>query len=391
MTNRQPALFVVEKNPEYKKSKEIHKRNELVRASLGEVSIHSYKLLNAFYYLIQKNELYEEGWNSTTFKELRDLMRLESTNTYVQVIEDALTCLAKPIPLKNYTDINGKKWNFKLMKFLEDARVAKETEWKVEFKIFPDMLDIIKIKQEEGNWTKLDFYRHVNIFKSKYTMKFYEYIVSFRRLKSTIIRHETLKEILNSDKSFSELVRIVERCEKEIKEHDPFMRSIQSVKNKKEKYITYYFDQEQETGKKLSLQQFIYKVKEAYAGQAFVKPYLIGITKYKRKARLAISNDSKLVVNENSGTVLKPEEAEEVFKLLFEKEDFLGNVAKSYTDYIDEKIKINDDVFTILDIREEGDFKIRLQDKDGRSGWMAKTYKEEEKLIQKIEETLYEG
>ena len=92
MTNK--SLFPDEEIKPEEIKIEIHKRNELVRGSLGEVSIYASKLLNALYYLIQKNQLFEEGWNQTTFKELRDLMRLECTNSYTEIIKEALTDLA---------------------------------------------------------------------------------------------------------------------------------------------------------------------------------------------------------------------------------------------------------------------------------------------------------
>lgn len=388
MTIEQPALFEIEQPKKYKKSIEIHKRNELVRGSMGEVSIYASKLLNAIYYLVQKQELFEEGWQNTSFKELRDLMRLENTNRYVDVIKEALTELAKPIPLSNYTDTKGKKWDFKLMKFLDDAQVNKETEWKVEFKIYPEMLNIMKIQQENGNFTKLDFYRLINNFKSKYTMKFYEYVVSFRSLKMISLNLETLQKIFNSNKSFSELMRIVDRCEKEIKEHDPFMETIQKVKDKKNKVLIYYFDQTQKHGRELSLQQFVFKVKEAYAGQPFVKPYKLGLTKYKKKARLSISKDSKLVINDFSNTVLEADEVKEIFKLLFEREELLGMVKKEYEDYIGETIIIQAKYYEIIDIKKDKVFSIKLKDEEGRIGWSNKTYVDEEEMIAKIEERL---
>ena len=205
-----------------KKQVTIHKRNEIVRGT-DLYSMNGKKCQNAIYYLYQKNrdmisKFEEQGINSMniTFASLREYMGLEKDNNYVAIIKEGIRELQDTaIELNNWTNpVTGKEYSWYRTKFINDSSVEKDNTLVVTLEIGTLAKQLMRAK---GNFTELDLIKYMNRFRTKYAMKIYEYLESFKKYRYLDISQKHLMKLLNiaendkTNKHYSNLKRLLER------------------------------------------------------------------------------------------------------------------------------------------------------------------------------------
>ena len=210
-----------------KKEVTIHKRNEVIRGT-DMYSLNAKRCLNAIYYIYQKNrdmilEYEEQGGTfiNLSFVMLRDLMNLQKDNNYVEIIKDAIKELQTTlIELNNWTNpVTGKKYSWYSTKFLNDANVDHADRITVSVEISTLFKQLMR---EQVNFTKLNLLVHANKMRTKYSMKLYEYLMSFKNYYYIEINQKYLMRLLGIEednktyKNYANLKQLLIRQLKEI-------------------------------------------------------------------------------------------------------------------------------------------------------------------------------
>jgi hypothetical protein len=201
----------------------IHKANELTRGS-DIYSLDAKKAMNTIDWLYQKHNLYKHPQISIRFSTLREKMDLENDGRYVERIKEAMLELMKPMQLnKFYHPLDGVEYSWFAITFLYSAGFTKcEDEWIVNIELPLLMRHVMQVNS--GNFTEIALLPYMNKFRSKYTMKLYEYLKSFATYKYLNISHKHLLHLFGvaeDDKTYryySKFTVLVERSMKEIQE-----------------------------------------------------------------------------------------------------------------------------------------------------------------------------
>lgn len=217
----------------------ILKRNEIIRGHSDELDVFAIRALNAIYWGIQKHKLHDEPIAVFKFSTLRKLMKLETNKDYVAIIKKALEDLMKTITLRNYCHTDGVEYKWFTTRFINEARIRKDDITTVEIAFNPTMNELLKIHE---NFTKLEFLKYSNTFRSKYTVALYEYLKSFESYKYIDMSMESLNGLLGTNaKYFSKLVEVIDRCMNDITTKSD-LKHIKKRAYKKEKYIRFYLN-----------------------------------------------------------------------------------------------------------------------------------------------------
>jgi len=208
-----------------KKKHTINKANEIIRG-VDDYSLFGKRCLNAIYYIYQFNynrnkDIEQMEYLDIEFSYFRKTMNLEKVESYITIIQNALKELEKTIELNHfknpvdkkeyvwYTDrlINRAGWyynNNKKIARIELSRLAKY------------------LMQKQTNFTKIELIEQVNKLRTKYGMKLYEYLSSFREYKYLNISQKHLMRLLGFNmehktyKHYAKLKTLIERQLKEI-------------------------------------------------------------------------------------------------------------------------------------------------------------------------------
>ncbi|NPA81694.1 MAG: replication initiation protein [Epsilonproteobacteria bacterium] len=199
----------------------IHKKNELVRGT-DSYSLMAKRALNTIYWAYQKHpQSWKHDMANISFSTLRSMMGLEKDGRYVETIKDALRELREPLELNNFKHpIDNTIYQWLSISFLDEAGFKKnaEGEWLVTVKISRLVAYMMQI---EGNFTMLELVPYLNRFRTKYAMKIYEYLQSFKGYKYIDITQKHMMKLLSLDQNskyryMSDLSILVERQLKEI-------------------------------------------------------------------------------------------------------------------------------------------------------------------------------
>lgn len=217
----------------------ILKRNEIIRGHSSNLDLNGMRILNAVYWGIQREKLHDVKTGVYTFSSLRKLMNLEDNERYYQIIEKALVDLTKTIELKNYCHTDGVEYKLYTIRFVDAVRIKKEDINTVEIDFNKDMNMLLK---KHENFTKLEFLKYSNSFRSKYTVSLYEYLKSFESYKYIDMSMDSINQLLGSHaKYFSDLNKVVDRCFKDIQTKSD-LSHIKKRSFKKEKFIRFYLN-----------------------------------------------------------------------------------------------------------------------------------------------------
>ncbi len=217
----------------------ILKRNEIIRGHSDDLDINAMRALNSIYWGIQQHGIHDNKVQIFKFSTLRKLMHLETTEQYISIIEKAIKDLMQPIVLRNYCHVDGIEYKVFAMQFISGYRVTKNDVTTVEITFNSDMNDLLKV---HTNFTKLEFLKYSNSFRSKYTVSLYEYLKSFQTYKYIDMSMESLVQLMGCDsKYFSDLTKVIDRCMKEIIIKSD-LKHIKKKTFKKEKYFRFYLN-----------------------------------------------------------------------------------------------------------------------------------------------------
>ena len=226
-----------------KKQITIHKRNEMARGTDG-YSVFAKRAINAIYYLIQTNinnghskTIEQSQYIPLEFPYLRKMLNLETTESYVKKIEEALSELQKPMKFNNFKNPrDGQIYNWYSISVLSEASWKVNNNKKIAYVSLSPLVKWLMINTNEGNFTKLELVQIVNKLRSKYGMKIYEYLKSFGAYRYLDITQKHLMKLLNLDekstyKYYSKLEELLERQLNEIvKKTD--LKEVKLIKSK---------------------------------------------------------------------------------------------------------------------------------------------------------------
>lgn len=210
-----------------KKSIKVHKRNEVTRGS-DIYSLNTKKAMNAIYYGIQKHRelgTYKHDQITIQFSTLRKLMDLDNDGSYVTIMKDALTELMQPIHLHNYFHpIDEIEYSWYATTFLIDAGFYKRDngDWVTQIRVSPLIKHLMQLPNNQGQgFTELELIPYLNKFRTKYSMKIYEYLKSFGAYSYLDITQNHMMKLLALDEKskynyYSQLFVLVERQTKDI-------------------------------------------------------------------------------------------------------------------------------------------------------------------------------
>ena len=212
---------------------QIHKKNELIRGT-DDLSVYAKRMLNTIYYIVQKNELYDQKYFIVEARQLKKYLGLENVKDYTNVIRKTLDELQeKKIELHNYYDpLQKKLFTWLPIHFLQyptgEYKDKNSGLLKFQIALNPLILHLMKIKK---NFTKLDLIPYTLKFRSKYNYKLYEFLKSFESYNYIRISLNHLNKLLNTNKKYpSKMLELLERNIKELKEKT-------DLKNLEVKYI----------------------------------------------------------------------------------------------------------------------------------------------------------
>ena len=202
----------------------IHKRNELTRGS-DRYSVDAKRAVNALYWGLQKYpSTQKDRYMVYDFKTLRKLMCLESDNRYVDRMKDALSELMETIELNNWTNpLDGITYNWFATRFINEVHFFKNEngEWLARIEVNQTIKQLLLLEGKDGNFTGLELLQ-VNKMRTKYSMKLYEYLKSFRTYRYLDIAQSHLMKLLGfkedhtTYKHYAKLKVLLERQLKEI-------------------------------------------------------------------------------------------------------------------------------------------------------------------------------
>ena len=240
----------------------INKRNEIIRGG-NTYSLSAQKLGNAIYHHVQLNKVYKNERFKIPISSLREVMGLEKTNAYIEVIKRAVKELSEPIMLYNTDRITGmakrgQETLWQVAQFLIEPRLIKEGKEKyIEAQMSPTMRVLIA-SSNDGNFTQLVLNTHLNNLKSKHSYVLYEYIKSFQdfnvignRIELSFERLDKMFNLEGKKKYhyFSSFKPLLERCVNDLNERtDMFLRLATDKKLKK--YYIYRLKNKEEASKK---------------------------------------------------------------------------------------------------------------------------------------------
>jgi hypothetical protein len=155
------------------------------------------------------------------FSTLRDLMNLQKDNNYVDTIKNAIKELQTTlIELNNWTNpVTGKRYAWYATKFLNDANVEHTDRVTVSVEISTLFKQLMR---EQVNFTKLNLLVYANKMRTKYSMKVYEYLSSFKNYYYIEISQKHLMKLFGiaeddkTYKNYSDLKRLLMRQLNEI-------------------------------------------------------------------------------------------------------------------------------------------------------------------------------
>jgi len=202
----------------------IHKRNELTRGS-DRYSVDAKRAVNAIYWGLQKYpSTQKDRYMVYDFKTLRKLMCLESDNRYVDRMKVALNELMETIELNNWTNpLDGITYNWFATRFINEVHFFKNEngEWLARIEVNQTIKQLLLLESKDGNFTELELLQ-VNKMRTKYSMKLYEYLKSFKAFRYIDITQKHMMKLLGfkedheTYKNYSALKRLLERQLKEI-------------------------------------------------------------------------------------------------------------------------------------------------------------------------------
>jgi len=227
--------------PQKKKNLTIHKRNEIVRGA-DDYSLFAKRAMNIIYYLIQKNNLYSYEKITVPFSNFRSLMNLDKEQNYVSIIKEAFLELKKTIELHNFNHPDGTHYKWYATSFLNGVGFTKKEDNRWYVTIEPNKT-IKLIMQLQGNFTKLDLLIYQNKMRTKYGMKFYEFLKSFENYRYITLSSDFIRKLLKLENSktykhFADLKRLINRQINEIKEKTDLKElELEITKEKEFKFI----------------------------------------------------------------------------------------------------------------------------------------------------------
>lgn len=239
------------------KQRTLYKQNELIRndydfnpdfdlvsSRKNLLSIESLKLYNFLYMVFQFNrEEYVDLKDVKLIIKQKDLKNELGINNnhYVEMIDRAINELLTTIAIiKNFIDKDGnqvKSYKATLLKSAKDYISEKDNRTKYfEFSVDEDLLYFM-IKRKD-NFTELDL-KYYKKFKSVNTIRIYEYIKSYQKLKKIPeLNIEGLNKLLMTKyKYISDIEKIVNRSLNSINEETDIFVVLE--KNKKEKTLSF--------------------------------------------------------------------------------------------------------------------------------------------------------
>ena len=241
-----------------KKQVTIHKRNEMTRGC-DKLSVHGKRLVNAIYYLIQKNvndgksELIESlDYIPIEFPYLRKMMGLVKVESYIKEIESAFVELQQPIQLNNFQNPHDcKLYNWYSISMISEASWSIDNNKKTAYISLAPLVKWLMIHTNDGNFTKLELIPTINKLRTKYAMKLYEYLKSFDNYRYLDITQSHLMRLLGFDednktyKDFSQLRRLLERQINELLKKSDLkeLKLDDSKQLKKDKIFRIYINQ----------------------------------------------------------------------------------------------------------------------------------------------------
>jgi len=207
------------------KKMKINKQNELIRG-YDFLSLNAKKSLNSIYYILQKNIPQNPQILKTTYiliklNYLREVMNLSNNYDYIERIKDGMEELqTNLIKLKNFKNpLDDKIYDYYSFTFLDNVGFLKEkNEWIIKVKL-NDITKYLITKNE--NYTRLELLHNLNNLRTKYSMKLYEYLMSFKTYRYIDISKDYILLLLNLNQNskyryFSQLRELLERQIKEI-------------------------------------------------------------------------------------------------------------------------------------------------------------------------------
>jgi len=226
-----------------KKQITIHKRNEIIRGS-DDYSVFAKRTINAIYYLIQTNinngnikAIEQAQYIPLEFPYLRKMLNLETTESYIKKIEEALNELQKPMKFNNFKNPrDGQIYNWYSISILSEASWKIDNNKKIAYVSLSPLVKWLMMHTNDGNFTKLELVQIVNKLRTKYAMKIYEYLKSFGAYRYLDITQKHLMKLLNLDekstyKYYSKLEELLERQLNEIvKKTD--LKEVKLIKSK---------------------------------------------------------------------------------------------------------------------------------------------------------------
>ncbi len=223
---------------------QIHKKNELIRGT-DNLSVYAKRLLNTIYYIVQKNELYEQKYFIIEARQLKKFLGLKNVKDYTNIIRKTLNELQeKKIELYNYYDpLEKKLFKWLPIHFLQyptgEYEDKKSGIIKFQIALNPLILHLMKIKK---NFTKLDLIPYTLKFRSKYNYKLYEFLKSFQNYNYIRISLKHLNKLLNTNKKYpSKMLELLKRNIKELKEKTD-LKNLEVEYIKEEKYFKIYIN-----------------------------------------------------------------------------------------------------------------------------------------------------
>ena len=204
-----------------KKKITIHKANELVRGG-DRYSVFAKRLLNTLYLTIQKSNAFNADYMIISFAYIRNFMNLEKEQNYVGIMKQSFEELQQPLQLNNFKDPRtGEEWNWFCCSFIDEVGFTKSEngQWVAKVKV-NSLIKYLMARQK--NFTKLELIPYMNRMRTKYSMKLYEYLMSFKNYYYIEITQKHLMRLFGiaeddkTYKNYSDLKRLLMRQLNEI-------------------------------------------------------------------------------------------------------------------------------------------------------------------------------
>lgn len=182
------------------KSKKVRKRNGLIQSDMSDYNLIQLKFINSFYYNIQQNinsikENYIKNNNKYIYElpfiDVAEMMGINNTNKYNDIIKENLSILRDNIELKNYSDDKDIKWDWIQLSLCDKLGVKKEYTNKLICELDDQFIYQLELKK---NYTELNILFMSKIFKRRNEYVLYEYLKSIEKKDKKFIVF-TLEEL----------------------------------------------------------------------------------------------------------------------------------------------------------------------------------------------------